>query len=146
MALRPRLSPGVPLSRWVATVGSGTAAVKHLLLTAVEGTLRTLPDDDQLHSLRGVALAYLGRRAETVRAGQRGVALMTVSKDAYWGVYNQLQLARIYILTGQYEEALDQLEALLKIPCYLSPGWLKIDPTFDQLRGNPRFERLVNSQ
>ena len=115
-------------------------------LAAVEGTLRTLPDDDQLHSLRGVALAYLGRRAETVRAGQRGVALMTVSKDAYWGVYNQLQLARIYILTGQYEEALDQLEALLKIPCYLSPGWLKIDPTFDQLRGNPRFERLVNSQ
>ena len=42
------------------------------------------------------------------------------------------------------EKALDQLEPLLKIPYYLSPGWLKIDPTFAPLRGNPRFERLVN--
>jgi hypothetical protein len=35
-----------------------------------------------------------------------------------------------------------QLEPLLKMPYYLSPGWLKIDPTFAPLRGNPRFERL----
>jgi hypothetical protein len=39
--------------------------------------------------------------------------------------------------------ALDQQEPLLKIPYYLSPGWLQIDPTFAPLRGNPRFERLV---
>ena len=43
MALRPRLSPGVPLSRWVATVGSGTAAVKHLLLTVLSPLLEQLP-------------------------------------------------------------------------------------------------------
>jgi hypothetical protein len=32
---------------------------------------------------------------------------------------------------------------LLKIPYYLSPGSLRIDPTFTPLRANPRFERLV---
>ena len=60
------------------------------------------------------------------------------------GAYIQLQLVRIYLLVGEPEKALDQLEPLLKIPYYLSPGWLKIDPTFAPLRGNPRFERLVN--
>ena len=60
------------------------------------------------------------------------------------GPYLQHHLGRIYILVGEPEKALDQLEPLLKIPYYLSPGWLKIDPNFDPLRGNPRFERLVN--
>jgi hypothetical protein len=50
---------------------------------------------------------------------------------------------RIYTLVGEPEKALDQLEPLLKIPYYLSPGWLKIDPNFDSLRKNPRFQKLV---
>jgi hypothetical protein len=57
--------------------------------------------------------------------------------------YIQLQLARIYLLVGEPETALDQLEPLLRIPYYLSPGWLRIDPTFDPLRNNPRFKKLV---
>ena len=47
---------------------------------------------------------------------------------------------------GEPEQALDRLEPLLKIPYYLSPGWLKIDPTFTPLRGNPRFEQLVTGK
>ena len=80
---------------------------------------------------------------EAVREGQRGVELQPVSKDPYSGPYIQHQLVRIYLLLGEPDKALDQLEPLLKIPYYLSPGWLKIDPTFAPLRGNPRFERLV---
>jgi hypothetical protein len=66
-----------------------------------------------------------------------------LSKDGYNGPYLQHQLVRIYLLAGEHEKALDQLEPLLKIPYYLSPGWLRIDPTFASLRGNPRFERLL---
>jgi hypothetical protein len=72
------------------------------------------------------------------------VALLPISRDAYIGPYLQHQLARIYLLVGEPEKALDHLEPLLKIPYVLSPGWLKVDPNFAPLRGNPRFERLVN--
>ncbi len=114
--------------------------------SAIGEALLTAPDDGQLHTLRGLALGYLGRKDEAVREGQRGLELLPISHDAYYGPYIQHQLARIYILVGEPEKALDQLEPLLKIPYYLSSGWLRIDPNFAPLRGNPRFERLVNAR
>jgi tetratricopeptide (TPR) repeat protein len=108
-----------------------------------ENQLATAPEDGQLHVFRGLAFAYLGLKEAAIREGQRGVTLRPISSDALTGPYIEHQLARIYILVGEPEKALDRLEHLLKIPYYLSPGWLKIDPNFDPLRGNPRFERLV---
>jgi TolB-like protein/Flp pilus assembly protein TadD len=110
---------------------------------AYEEQLRAAPNDAQRHVLLGLALAYVGRKEEAIREGERGVALAPVSKDARDGPYYQHQLVRIYVLAGEPEKALDQLEPLLKIPYYLSPGWLKIDPNFDPLRKNPRFQKLV---
>ncbi len=110
---------------------------------AFEEIVKVTPNDAQSHALLGVALAYMGRRADAIREGERGLALTPISSDAYGGPYNQLQLVRIYILAGEQDKALDRLEPLLKIPFYLSPGWLKVDPTFDPLRKNPRFQKLV---
>jgi predicted Zn-dependent protease len=108
-----------------------------------EEVLRAAPDNAQVHALRGVVLAYLGRKDEAVREGLKGVELDPVSTDGFAGPYMQLQLVRIYILVGEPEKALDQLEPLLKIPYHLTPGWLEVDPTFDPLRKNPRFQRLA---
>jgi serine/threonine-protein kinase len=110
---------------------------------ALEDQLKDTPDDPVRRVSLGLAFAYLGRKADAVREGERGVALRPVTKDAFFGAYVQHQLARIYILVGEPEKALDELEPLLEIPYYLSPGWLRIDPNFDPLRTNPRFQRLA---
>ena len=78
--------------------------------------------------------------------GERGVALQPITQDAYLGPYIQQQLARIYLLVGEPEKALDQLEPLLKVPHNLSPGWLRIDPTWDALRTHPRFQKLIEQE
>ncbi len=106
--------------------------------------LKSAPDDGQLHCLYGVVLAYLGRKAEAIAEGQRGVALWPISRDAVNGPYMAHQLVRIYLLTGERERALDGIEALLTPRYYVTPGRLRIDPTFASLKGDPRFERLAS--
>ena len=108
-----------------------------------EKTVLEAPEEGQAHALFGLTLAYAGRKAEAVREGERGVAIQPMTEDAYLGPYIQQQLARIYLLVGEPEKALDQLEPLLKVPHTLSPGWLRIDPTWDALRTNPRFQKLI---
>jgi tetratricopeptide (TPR) repeat protein len=109
----------------------------------LEQQLRATPDDAQLHTFLGLMLAYLGHKAEAVREGKRGLTLLPIAKDANNGPYMQHQLVRIYLIVGEKGKALDELEPLLRVPYNLSPGWLRIDPNFKSLRGNPRFARLA---
>jgi TolB-like protein/Flp pilus assembly protein TadD len=110
---------------------------------AYEEQIKATPDNPQLYVLLGTALAYAGRRDDAVRQGKLAAEKLPISKDAYQGAYIQHQLARIYIMAGEPDKALDQLEPLLGLPYYLTPRWLGIDPEFEPLRGNPRFQRLL---
>jgi DNA-binding SARP family transcriptional activator/TolB-like protein/Tfp pilus assembly protein PilF len=110
---------------------------------ALETQIRAAPDDGQRHALLGLALAYLSRASDGIAEGRRAVDLQPISRDALAGPYVQLQLARIYLLAGRPEPALDQLEPLLGMPFYLTPGWLTVDPTFAPVREHPRFRRLT---
>ena len=54
-----------------------------------------------------------------------------------------MDLARVYTMVGEYDAAIDRLEQLLSIPGHLTTAWLRVDPTWDPLRGNSRFQRLL---
>jgi serine/threonine-protein kinase len=110
---------------------------------ALEKQLEGTPDDGFLQVNIGHALAMLGRKSEAIAAGERAHALLPVTRDALFGPQIQQRLVRIYLIVGEREKALGMLEPLLTVPYWLSPGWLRLEPTYDPLRDHPRFERLL---
>ena len=102
-----------------------------------------LPDDPRLHSALGIALAGLGRKREAIQEGERAVELLPISREAFRGYHFDWDLARIYTMVGESDSAVSRLEHLLAIPGWLTSAWLRIDPTWDPLRANPRFQELV---
>jgi TolB-like protein/tRNA A-37 threonylcarbamoyl transferase component Bud32/cytochrome c-type biogenesis protein CcmH/NrfG len=109
----------------------------------LEGKLQDQPEDARLHSSLGIAYAGLGRAEEAIGEGKMGVELLPVSKDAWKGVYRVEDLARIYVMVGEDDAAIDQLEFLLARPGVLSIPLLRLDPTWDSLRDQPGFQELV---
>ena len=67
-------------------------------------------------------------------------------KDAYFGPYLQLQLARVHMMVGSKDKAVELLKPLLEVPNNLSKAWLRVDPTFDPLRSRPGFKALVGDR
>jgi tetratricopeptide (TPR) repeat protein len=106
--------------------------------------LRDFPERAQLHELRGRALALAGRSKEAIEEADRSLKLRETSLDASIRPYVHFQVARILIQSGEYNRAMDLLEPLLKTPASdVTPAYLRIDPTFKPLYGNPRFDRMA---
>jgi serine/threonine-protein kinase len=105
--------------------------------------LKETPDDGLGHATLGLALAYLGRKSQAIQEGEHGVALVPVATAHVAGLYPQQILAQIYTVVGEPDKAIDNLSALLRVPSFLSPAFLRVDPTWAPLRGNPRFDALT---
>ncbi|MHC4556404.1 MAG: protein kinase domain-containing protein [Planctomycetota bacterium] len=109
----------------------------------LESKTKEQPEHARFHSALGVAYAGLGRKEDAIREGKRGVELFPVSKDAMRGPYRVEDLARIHVMVGEHDEAIEQLEDLLSIPGPLSIRLLRLDPAWDPLRNHPRFKKLI---
>ena len=111
---------------------------------AFEAQLKDFPDRAQLRELRGRALALGGHKQEAIEEADRSLALRETTLDVSLRPYVHFQVARILIQSGEYDRALDLIEPLLSMYASdLTPAYLKIDPTFKPLFGNPRFQRLL---
>ena len=92
--------------------------------------------------------AALGRKEQALKEGRRAIALTPMQKDVYNSSAVLQHFAITAAWTGDKELALQQLETGLLAPAVslaLSYGALKLLPFWDPLRGDPRFEKIVQS-
>lgn len=115
----------------------------------LEQSIREHPEDPRFHAALGLAYAYLGRKDEAIQEGNYASDLYPESKDAAFGPLYILNLAKIYTIVGEYEEAIKRLNYLLSIPSaeflwqVVSVPLLRIDPMWDPLRNHSKFKRLL---
>jgi serine/threonine protein kinase/tetratricopeptide (TPR) repeat protein len=109
----------------------------------LEGSLLKYPNDAQTHINLGWAYAGLGRKEDALRASQQAVQLVPSWRDAAEGPGYASMQAQIQAWVGNKDAAIDQLTAVVKQAAGTSYGELKLDPAWDDLRGDPRFEKLI---
>jgi tetratricopeptide (TPR) repeat protein len=137
----------------VARLKGDGAAARTAFMTArtqLEEEIRVHADDGRLLSRLGLIDAALGRKQEALSEGRRALEVAPIVPEAMFGdcpneVCIKTDFAMICAWAGETELALEQLEAVTKIPGGPSYGELRLNPMWDALRGDPRFEKIVNS-
>ena len=110
----------------------------------LENMLKSSPQDERIHSSLGITYAGLGLRDKAIFEGKKGIELLPLEKEAYRGYYRQWDLAIIYTLLGENDNALKQIDYILSIPGEFSVNELKLDPLYDSLRGLPGYKAIIN--
>jgi serine/threonine-protein kinase len=100
-----------------------------------------------LHGDLGLAYAGLGEATSAIAEGQKAMALHPTSKDPFEGPGQEETMASIYALLGDADHAIPILKRLLQIPYggSITPALLRLDPIWDQIRNDPRFQKLAAS-
>ena len=128
-------------------VAAATAAFQQ----AAQGFQRELgkaaPDSApaaELHSGLGVAYAGLGDATSAVAEGQKGMVMQPSSEDPFEGPGREEAMAQIYALLGDADHAIPILQRLVQISnIVISPTFLRLDPIWDPIRNDPRFQELI---
>jgi serine/threonine protein kinase/tetratricopeptide (TPR) repeat protein len=109
-------------------------------------TVRNQPDYAAGFCALGVVDALLGNKEDAIREGERAVELIPVSKNAIDGATLVRYLAVIYAWAGEKDRAIERLAEASHLPgSHISYGYLRLNPLWDPLRGDPRFEAMVAS-
>jgi serine/threonine-protein kinase len=119
------------------------AALEHARVM-VEQLIRESPNDAARHAMLGQILAALGQKDSAIAEGKRAVGLQPESQDAFDGPQISARLAEIYVWVGEYDEAFRLLDHLLDTPNGITVPLLKLDPVWDPLRKDPRFQALID--
>jgi TolB-like protein/Flp pilus assembly protein TadD len=117
----------------------------------LEAGLRAQPDNAQIVFSLALTDAGLGERDVAMKEADRAIELLPASKDALAGPYLEEVRARVLARFGEKDGAIAALQHLLTTPYGtngppITPALLRLDPSWDLLRGDPRFEKLCQDQ
>jgi serine/threonine protein kinase/Flp pilus assembly protein TadD len=103
------------------------------------------PAEAGLHAALGLGYAGLGEAASAIAEGQKAMAMDPTSKNPFEGPGEEENMAAIYALLGDADHAIPILKRLLQIPYgfAITPALLRLDPVWDQIRNDPRFQELA---
>jgi hypothetical protein len=103
------------------------------------------PRSEKPLSVLALIDAQLGEKEKAIREGRTACDMLPPAKDAIDGVILMTNLAYVYALADEKDLALEQLATVSKLPFGPSYGELRLDPDWDWLRDDPRFEKIVGS-
>jgi serine/threonine protein kinase/tetratricopeptide (TPR) repeat protein len=112
-------------------------------LALLDSALRELPDDFRVHAARGLTLAGLGRRDEAIQEARWLQQSEVYREDAIQGPHLAEARAQILAQVGEASTALEEIARLLAEFSWLSVHKLRLDPTWDPIRDQPRFKALL---
>lgn len=107
--------------------------------------VREQPDYAEALSVLGMSEAALGNKASALEYGRRAAELFPIARDAVTGGEISRNLAITYAWAGEKELALTQLEEVVRTPCPISYGQLRLHPWWDPLRDDTRFDELAEN-
>src|SRR5438067_10398801 len=120
----------------------------------MEPFLKEQPDNFSLIGDLALTNMSLGDKAAALAMSERAIAANPVEKDAVTGPIPIEILARVAARMGEPDRAIAALQKLLSTPYSgsvafgvpLTPALLRLDPMFDPLRNDPRFQKLASAE
>jgi tetratricopeptide (TPR) repeat protein len=111
--------------------------------TEAKGMVKDYDGSDKFVDWYGLLFSFLGDCDQAIRLGLRGKELMSIDECVSCMPLRLMTLARIYANCGLYDEAIDELEAVLSLETYVTVNTLKLKHWIDPFRDDPRFQSLT---